>query len=57
MQWSKEGAHLLIQVRAKVVNGELKQVFKEKYKDFNTGVADSAENVVINDTPILAMAA
>ena len=57
MQWSKQGAHLLVQVRAKVVNGELRQIFKGWYKDFDTGAADNI--VFMNDvnTPTLAMAA
>jgi hypothetical protein len=52
MQWSKKGAPLLVQVRAQVVNGELKQTFKSWYKDFDAG---PAENVV--SLPVLAMAA
>jgi len=37
MQWSKSGAHLLVQVRAKVLNNELIQVFKKWYSDFDIG--------------------
>jgi hypothetical protein len=57
MQWSKKGAHLLVQVRAQVVNGELKQIFKGWYKDFDAG---SPEEVVLEkdvSAPALAMAA
>jgi len=56
MQWSKEGAHLLIQVRAKVINDELKQIFKEWYQDFDVG-ADITKNVVNANKPTLVMAA
>jgi hypothetical protein len=33
MQWSKRGAHLLLQVRVKTLNGELGSVFKRWYPD------------------------
>ena len=35
MQWSHKGAHLLIQVRAKVANQELPGIFKKWYPKFN----------------------
>lgn len=60
MQWSKQGAHLLIQVRAKVVNGEFRQTFQEWYKDFRVGTEDITENMSINtntEVQMLAMAA
>ena len=31
MQWSKKGAHLLLVMRAKVLNGELVDCFKKWY--------------------------
>jgi hypothetical protein len=34
MQWSPEGAHLLLQMRTKVLNGELEQTFREWYPGF-----------------------
>jgi hypothetical protein len=34
MQWSKEGAHLLLQNRTKTLNGELAQTFRRWYPDF-----------------------
>ena len=52
MQWSKKGAHLLVQVRAQVVNRELKQTFKSCYKDFDSG---PPENMV--NASVLAMVA
>jgi hypothetical protein len=33
MQWSKRGAHLLLQTRVKTRNGELPLVFKRWYPD------------------------
>ena len=34
MQWSKEGAHLLLQMRTKVLNGELEALFRRWYPQF-----------------------
>jgi hypothetical protein len=34
MQWSKEGAHLLLQARTKVLNDELDQTFRRWYPGF-----------------------
>jgi len=33
MQWTKRGAHLLLQTRVKTLNGELGEVFKRWYAD------------------------
>ena len=33
MQWSKRGAHLLLQTRVKTLNHELSAVFKQWYPD------------------------
>ena len=33
MQWTKRGAHLLLQTRVKTLNGELGEVFKRWYPD------------------------
>src|SRR5262249_46597119 len=33
MQWSKEGAHLLLQTRVRTLNGELAGLFKRWYPD------------------------
>ena len=33
MQWTKRGAHLLLQARVKTLNGELGEVFKRWYPD------------------------
>jgi hypothetical protein len=33
MQWTKRGAHLLLQTRVKTLNGELGAVFKRCYPD------------------------
>ncbi len=56
MQWSRQGAHLLIQVRAYVINNELKKIFQGWYKDFNSG-DNVAANVANSNTPNLAMVA
>ena len=36
MQWSKAGAHLLLQLRAKVINHELEATFKRWYPAFGS---------------------
>ena len=38
MQWSKEGAHLLLQTRVKTLDGELGAIFKRWYPDMNLEV-------------------
>jgi hypothetical protein len=35
MQWSKEGAHLLLQTRGRALNGELGAIFKRWYPDMD----------------------
>ncbi len=35
MQWSKRGAHLLLQARVKTLNREWASVFKRWYPDIN----------------------
>jgi hypothetical protein len=35
MQWSKEGAHLLLQTRVRTLNGELSTIFKRWYPDMD----------------------
>jgi glutamate mutase epsilon subunit len=34
MQWSRQGAHLLLQTRVKTLNNELATVFKQWFPDF-----------------------
>ena len=40
MQWSKEGAHLLLQTRVKTLDGELGAVFKRWYPDMDIEVEE-----------------
>src|SRR5262245_12984048 len=40
MQWSKEGAHLLLQTRVRTLNGELSAIFKRWYPDMDLEVAE-----------------
>jgi hypothetical protein len=44
MQWTPKGAHLLLQVRTKVLNGELDELFRQWYPAFRAapGEADAA---------------
>jgi hypothetical protein len=37
MQWTKRGAHLLLQVRTHVLNGELQDIFCRWYPGMKTG--------------------
>jgi hypothetical protein len=41
MQWSKEGAHLLLQTRVRTLNGELRAIFKRWYPDMDLEVEES----------------
>jgi len=34
MQWSPKGAHLLLQMRTRVLNGELEQTFRNWHPNF-----------------------
>ena len=40
MQWSKEGAHLLLQKRVRTLNGELAGIFKRWYPDLDMKVEE-----------------
>ena len=40
MQWSKEGAHLLLQTRVKTLDGELGAIFKRWYPDMDIEVEE-----------------
>ena len=42
MQWSQRGAHLLLQVRTRVLNSEWEDVFREWYPDFRPRLANAA---------------
>ncbi len=37
MQWSPKGAHLLLQMRTRVLNGELEQTFRDWHPGFRVG--------------------
>ena len=36
MQWTREGAHLLLQTRTAVLNGELEKQFQQWYPNFRS---------------------
>jgi hypothetical protein len=40
MQWSKEGAHLLLQTRVRTLNGALAGIFKGWYPDLDMQVEE-----------------
>jgi hypothetical protein len=40
MQWSKPGAHLLLQTRVKTLDGELGAIFKHWYPDMDIEVEE-----------------
>jgi hypothetical protein len=35
IRWSQKGAHLLLQIRTRVLNGELRDEFKKWYPNFD----------------------
>jgi hypothetical protein len=39
-QWSKEGAHVLLQTRVRTLNGELGAIFKRWYPDMDLAVQE-----------------
>jgi len=39
MQWTPRGAHLLLQTRTKVLNGDLEDVFRSWYPQFHAWAA------------------
>ncbi len=43
MRWSRRGAHLLLQVRTRELNGELRQVFKGWYPAFDPKEVEQAQ--------------
>src|SRR3954454_5647864 len=43
MQWTPEGAHLLLQVRTQVLNEEWEDTFRSWYPHFRPGPAQSTE--------------
>jgi hypothetical protein len=48
MQWTPEGAHLLLQIRTRTLNGELAATFRRWYPAF------SLEDQPVDDTPLAA---
>jgi hypothetical protein len=44
MQWTPEGAHLLLQVRTAVINEEWEDTFRIWYPQFRCAVAPDEEN-------------
>jgi predicted nucleotidyltransferase len=53
MQWSPEGAHLLLQMRTRVLNGELEQTFREWYPGFR--IDDGGVAPVKPDTSLTSL--
>ena len=37
MAWTERGAHLLLQVRTRVLNGDLEETFRRWYPQFRSG--------------------
>jgi hypothetical protein len=35
MQWTPQGAHLLLQIRTRTLNGDLASTFRNSYPDFS----------------------
>jgi len=45
MQWSPEGAHLLLQMRTRVLNGALEQTFRGWHPDFRAANDEKLKKV------------
>jgi hypothetical protein len=45
MQWSPKGAHLLLQMRTRVLNGELEQTFRDWYPGFRAANEETLKKV------------
>jgi hypothetical protein len=45
MQWSPKGAHLLLQMRIRVLNGELEQTFRDWYPGFRAANDEKLKKV------------
>lgn len=45
MQWSPEGAHLLLQMRTRVLNGELEQIFRDWHPGFRAANDEKLKKV------------
>jgi hypothetical protein len=41
MRWTQRGAHLLLQIRPKVLNNELEEVFRHWYPQFRASAASA----------------
>lgn len=41
MQWTKKGAHLLVQARTKVLNEEWEACFRQQYPEFRSVPAEA----------------
>jgi hypothetical protein len=45
MQWTPRGAHLLLQTRTRVLNGELAESFKLRYPGFSNDTTEEVQMV------------
>jgi hypothetical protein len=45
MQWSPKEAHLLLQMRTRVLNGELEQTFRQWHPDFRAANDEKLKKV------------
>jgi hypothetical protein len=44
MQWTKKGAHLLVQMRTQVLDERLEATFREWYPDFRPAEAEAQKS-------------
>ncbi len=47
MQWSRQGAHDLLQTRTAVLNGELRSQFEEWYPELIRGTSDEEAEIPV----------
>jgi len=55
MQWTPRGAHLLLQTRTRVLNGELVSRFRQWYPGFRAG--EGGDSGGLEDDPLYRLAA
>ena len=47
MQWSRQGAHCLLQTRAAVLNGELRDHFEEWFPELGMGAHNEESEIPV----------
>jgi hypothetical protein len=56
MRWTKQGAHLLLQIRAQVINGELPAAFRRWYSGFEVEAVNPESALWVEPSVITCIA-